>query len=99
MPTPMSARSPASRRRAQGAAVLSEAEATAADPHGAALPAFEMVDAAQQRALARSAGPEQRHHLADPDGEVETVEHGLIAVGLSSTLYVKRRSRALLPFA
>ena len=36
-----------------------------------------MVDAAQQRALARTAGPKQRHHLSDPHRQIEPVEHGL----------------------
>ena len=49
----------------QQLAVVTETETAAADAHGASVPAFEMIDAAEQRALAGAAGPEQRDDLAD----------------------------------
>ena len=77
MPTPTLARSLAMARGDSGLPSLVKAEPAAADAHGAGIPAFEMVDAAKQRALARAARAEQRHDFADADRQVEAVEHRL----------------------
>ena len=70
------------RPRRQRLAVLAKTHAAATDLDDAGVPAFEVVDAAEQRALARSAGAEQRHDFAEPDGQVDTGQHGLSGVGL-----------------
>src|SRR5262245_25800328 len=41
----------------------------------AAVCPFQAIEAAQQRALARSARAAQHHHLAGRDGKVDTPEH------------------------
>ncbi len=60
--------------RRQRLAVVAKTEAAAADLDDAGIPAFEMVDAAQQRALARTARTEQRHDLADAHRQIDAVE-------------------------
>ncbi len=89
------------RARRQRLAVLAKAHAAAADLDDAGVPAFEMVDAAQQRALARAAGAEQRDDFADPHGEIDAGEHRLLGVGLVQSvdldrdIVARQRRRAL----
>ena len=47
-----------------------------ADPHAPGVGALEARDHAQQRRLARAAGPEQRHQLAVPDAQAGPVDRG-----------------------
>ncbi len=66
------------RARRQRLAVLVKAHAATADLDGAGVPTLEMVDAAKQRALARSAGAEQGDDLAKPHRQVDTRKHRLV---------------------
>ncbi len=68
------------RVRRQRFPVVAMSETAAADTHHAGIPIFQMVDAAQKRTFARSAGSEQRDHLADPDRQIEPVKYGLRTV-------------------
>src|SRR5690606_28346623 len=51
------------------------AHAAAVDDEVAAVDGLERVDATQQRGLARARGPDEHHHLAGADAEVDAVEH------------------------
>ena len=46
---------------------------------------IEQVDTTQQGRLSAAAGADQTHDLVLVDGEVDAVEHGLVAVGLVHT--------------
>jgi hypothetical protein len=74
----------------QQLAVVAKTEAAAADTHRASVPAFEMIDAAEQRALAGAAGPEQRDDLADAHRKIEAAKHLLRAVALGEVLGLDR---------
>ena len=76
--------------RRQQPAVVAKAETASADAHRAGIPVLEMIDAAKQRALAGTARSQQRHDLADADGQIEPVEHGLRAVALAQILDLDR---------
>ena len=52
---------------------LAVADPAAVDPHRALVRVLEEVDAAQDRALARAAGPDQADHLTASDSEVDPV--------------------------
>ena len=82
MPTPTLARSSATARGDSGLPSPLKAHAAAADLDSSGVPAFEMVDASQQRALARPAWAEQGDDLADAHRQIEPGENGLAGIGL-----------------
>ena len=57
----------------------------------AALDGLKGVDAAQKGAFAAAAGTHDDHHLALAHGEVQAVEHGVLAVALYEALYSEER--------
>ena len=75
---PISARLRATSRSwqlVQLAAGLAVADQLAVDRQPAGVDLLQVVDAAQERRLARARGPEQAHHLAAPDLEVDALQH------------------------
>src|SRR5690606_11484854 len=54
----------------------------AVDPDPAAVDVLQLVDATQERGLARAGRPEQAHHLAGLDGHVDAPEHLVAPEGL-----------------
>jgi hypothetical protein len=56
-------------------------EVDTADHDAAAVGPFETDDTSEQRRLARSAPPEQRHDFAAVDVETDAIEHASAAVG------------------
>src|SRR5258708_1963239 len=63
-------------------AVFPEAHAAAADLDGSRVPALEMVDTSQQRALARPAWAEQCNDFANAHRHIDAGENGLAVVRL-----------------
>ncbi|MGY4433995.1 hypothetical protein ACVWWO_006472 [Bradyrhizobium sp. F1.13.1] len=58
----------------QPAALLPHAQELAVEPDAATVDRGELVDAAEQRGLARAGGADQTHHLAGPDVERDIFE-------------------------
>ena len=63
-------------------AVLPKADAAAVDLDGPGVPALEMIDTSQQRALARPARAEQCNDFADTHRDIDAGENGLAVVSL-----------------
>src|ERR1700756_1485050 len=76
--------------RRQFPAAVGETEAPAADPDRTVFPALQMVDAAEQRALAGAGGAEQRDHLADPHRHLDAIEHDLLVIALAQAFDADR---------
>src|SRR5919112_408802 len=58
----------------------------ALEEHAAAVDRLEQVDAAEQRALAAAARPDDHERLAGGDGQVDAVEHDVVAEALVNVL-------------
>jgi hypothetical protein len=57
------------------AALLPVADQLAVDREPAGVDLLQVVDAAQERRLARAGGPEQHHHLIQTDLKVDALQH------------------------
>src|SRR5258708_22680956 len=64
----------------------------AADPNRAAARGFEVVEAANERALARAARPDDSYTLATLDGEIDVVQHLALAKDFAEAAHVDHQS-------
>src|SRR5258708_18440542 len=64
----------------------------AADPNRAAAGGFEVVEAANERALARAAWPDDGDTLATLDGEIDVMQHLALAKDFAEAAHVDHQS-------